>query len=321
MSPDEFSGGKAMNMDTHRMAPTRPRTAWLGPVAVGIALVVGAFVAASYIAGPSSKPDPMRGVIDQAEDQIRTDPNNPALRVSVADAYMKAGRVDEAIAQYQEALQIDAANEDALLGIGLAYREKGLLDEAGTALQTVIENNRDNPVGALSKRLQSAHFYLGLILRDQGRYDDAINELRTALGMNRADADTLFELGKTFALNNNNDDAAAAFELAVAFVPDFKEAYVEIEKLATTMGDQARAQYAGAMLDVLAGNAASAVPTLQTVAEQGKSAHFWWALGYALEQTNDNAGAIAAYQKSVEINPGELLAAESLRQLQGGGEP
>jgi tetratricopeptide (TPR) repeat protein len=310
-----------MNMDTQRMAPARPRTAWLGPIAVGIALVVGALVAASYIAGPSSKPDPMRDVIAKAEDQIRTDPNSAALRVAVADAYMTAGRVDDAIAQYQEALHIEGTREDALYGIGIAYREKGLLDEAGSALQTVVELNKSNPMAAVSKRLQGAHFYLGLVLRDQARYDDAINELRTALGLNRADADTLFELGKTFALNNNNDDAAAALELAVAFVPDFKEAYVEIEKLATAMGDQGRAQYAAAMLEILDGKVSSAIPKLQAVAEQGKSARYWWALGYALEKSNDNAGAIAAYQKSVEINPGELLAAESLRQLQGGGAP
>lgn len=303
-----------------RMATSNFKTAWLGPLAVGIALVVGAFLAASYLAGPSSKPDPMHDVIAKAEDQIRTDPNSAALRVAVADAYMASGRGDDAIAQYEEALRIEPTLEDALYGIGLAYREKGLLDEAGGALMSVIEQNKGNEMAGVSKRLQGAHFYLGLILRDQGRYDDAINELRTALGLNRSDADTIFELGKTFALNNNNEDAAAALELAVAYVPDFKEAYVEIEKLATTMGDQAKAAYAGAMLEVLDGKVSDAVPKLQAVAEQGKSAHYWWALGYALQLSDDNAGAIAAYQKSVEINPGELLAAESLRQLQGGGE-
>ena len=308
-----------MNMDTHRMAPTRARMAWLGPVAVGIALVVGAFVAASYIAGPESKPDPMRDVINKLEDQIRADPNKADLRVAIADAYLKDHRVDEALAQYQEALQIDASREDALYGTGLAYREKGDLDQAGAALQAVIQHNVDNPMGALNERLQGAHFYLGLVLRDQRRYDDAVNELRTALGLNRSDADTLFELGKTFALNGNNDDAAAAFDVALAFVPDFKDAYVEVEKLATVMGDQAKVSYARAMLNIVDGNARDAVPALQAVAEQGQNAHYWWALGYALEKTDDKAGAIAAYQKSVEINPGELLAAESLRQLQEGG--
>lgn len=294
--------------------------AWIGPLAAGIALLAGAFLVASYIASPSSKVDPFKSVVKGLEDQVRADPGSADLRVAIGDAYLKDNRPKDALAQYQEALTIDASREDALYGTGLAYRELGDLAQAGSALQAVVEKNKTNPTAALNKRLQGAHFYLGLILRDQGRYDDAINELRTALGLNRSDADTIFELGKTFALNNNNDDAAAALELAVAYVPDFKEAYVEIEKLATTMGDQARAAYAGAMLEVLDGKVSDAVPKLQAVAEQGKSAHYWWALGYALQLSDDNAGAIAAYQKSVEINPGELLAAESLRQLQGGGE-
>jgi tetratricopeptide (TPR) repeat protein len=310
-----------MNTDTHRMAPTRPKLGWLGPVAVGVALVVGAFVAASYIAGPAGKPDPMQDVINELEGQIRSDPNNAALRVEVADAYMQDGRVDAAVAQYQEALQIEHGRQDATYGLGLAYREQGLLDQAGGALQSVIDKSRDNPLAALDKQVQGAHFYLGFILRDQGRYDDAINEFRTALGMNRSDADTIFELGKTFALNNNNDDAAAAFELTVAFVPDFRDAYVEIEKLATTMGDQAKAQYAGAMLEVLDGKVDDAIPKLQAAAQQGGSAHYWWALGYTLQKSGDNAGAIAAYQKSVAINPAELMAAQSLQQLQGGETP
>lgn len=308
-------------MHTPHMAAPRIKTGWLGPVAVGVALVVGAFLTASYLSGPSASPDPMKDVVQRLEEQVRTDPNNADLRVSVADAYMKDKRVTDALTQYQEALRIEGDRQDALYGVGLAYRELGQLDQAGAALQTIVELNRANPVASLDKRLQGAHFYLGLILRDQGRYDDAINELRTALGMNRADADTLFELGKTFAMNGNNEDAAAALDVALAFVPDFKDAYVEVDKLAVAMGDQAKSQYARAMLDVIDGKARDAVPALKSVAEQGQNAHYWWALGYALEKSDDNAGAAAAYQKAVEINPGELLAAESLRQLQGGGEP
>lgn len=310
-------------MDSRRMATpaSRIRLAWLGPVAVGVALVVGAFVVASYVAGPSAKPNPMADTIAKLEDQIRADPQNADLRVQVADAYLSQSRAQEGLDQYQEALQIDANREDALYGLGLAYRQLGDLDHAGAALQTVIQMNVSNPTAALDKRLQGAHFYLGLILRDQGRYDDAINELRTALSLNRADADTVFELGKTFALAGQNDDAASAFDVALAFVPEFEDAYVEMGTLATAMGDQAKAQYAQAMLDVLHGKAKDAIPTLQGVAQGASSARYWWGLGYALEKTDDKAGAVAAYQKAVDINPGELLAAESLRRLQGGGKP
>lgn len=301
------------------MTTSHSKLAWVGPLAAGIALLGGAFLVASYITSPSSKADPFKGVIKSLEDQVRSDPGSADLRVAVGDAYMKDDRPKEALAQYQEALTIDGSREDALYGSGLAFRELGDLEAAGAALQAVVENNKDNESAPLNKRLQGAHFYLGLILREQARYDDAINELRTALGMNRADADTLFELGKTFALNGNNDDASAALELALAFVPDFKEAYTELEKLSVATGDEVKATYAGAMLQVLDGKPRDAVPKLQTVAEQSESAHYWWALGFALEKSEDKEGAIAAYQKAVAINPGELLAAEALRQLQGGG--
>jgi superkiller protein 3 len=311
-------------METQRVAVSRIRLAWLGPVAVGTALVIVAFFLASYLAGSGGTSDPMAGVVSTLEDQIRADPQNANLRVQVADAYLTQHRAQEALEQYQEALQIDSSREDALFGLGLAQRELGNLDQAGAAFQTVVQMSASNPTAALDKRLQGAHFYLGLILREQGRYDDAINELRTALGLNRADADTLFELGKTFALAGQNDDAAAALDVALAFVPEFEEAYVEMGKLATATGDQVKAQYAQAMLDVLHGKAGDAVPTLQSVAQGAKSARYWWGLGYALEKTGDNAGALAAYQKAVDINPGELLAAESLRRLQaseGSGTP
>ena len=299
--------------------PSRFRLTFLGPVAVGLVLVVGAFVVASIFTGGSGKTDPTKASIAKAEEQVRNDPNSAELRVAVADAYLAAHRVDDALAQYHEALNIEPNREDALYGLGLAEKEKGDLNAAGVALQGVIQMNAGKENAALNPRLQGAHFYLGQVLRDQGRYDDAINEFRAALGLNRSDADTLFELAKTFALNGNNDDASQAFGVALAFVPDFREAYVEVQKLATTMGDQNKADYARAMLMVLDGKAKDAVPLLQQAAEKGGDAHFYWALGYALEKTNDRAGATAAYQKAVDINPGEQMAAESLNRLQAGG--
>lgn len=299
--------------------PTRFKLSFLGPVAVGVILIVAAAVVASIFTGGSGKSDPLKAAVSKAEEQVRNDPNSVELRVAVADAYLKAHRVDDALNQYHEALNIDPNRQDALYGLGLAEQQKGDLNAAGVALSSVISMNKGKEGAALNPRLQGAHFYLGQVLREQGRYDDAINEFRTALGLNRSDADTLFELAKTFALNGNNDDASQAFDVALAFVPDFREAYVEVEKLANTMGNQARADYARAMIMVLDGKSADAVPILLQAAEQGGNAHYYWGLGWALEKTDDKAGAMAAYQKAVDIDPGEQMAAESLRRLQAGG--
>lgn len=295
------------------------RSRWAVPVVTGLALVLAAWVIGSYVAGPARAPDPMGAVVKQLEAKVRASPQNADYRVAVADAYMKEHRPAEALTQYEEALRIDSKREDALYGSGLAYWKLGQLERAGAALQSVVKMNVSNPTGVLNARVQGAHYYLGLILRDEGRYDDAVNELRIALSLNKGDADTLLELGKTFVLVGKKSDAASAFDMAVAFVPEFPEAYAEMAKLATAMGDTAKARYAQAMIETLQGKARNAIPTLREVAAQGKTAHYWWGLGYALEKTRDAAGAEAAYKKAVELNPSDLLAAESLRRMQAQG--
>jgi hypothetical protein len=86
MTLDEFR--KERPAYTSKTAGSNFKAGWLGPVAVGVALVVGAFVAASYIVGPA-EPDPFEGVITRLEEQVHTDPSSADLRVAVAGAYMK----------------------------------------------------------------------------------------------------------------------------------------------------------------------------------------------------------------------------------------
>lgn len=304
-----------------RVAKRAPAMSWLGPIAAGAGAVVAAFVIASYVADSGPGPSALEQMVSDLEEQVRADPANANLRVAVADAYLKDGRAADALAQYEEALRLDDGRVDALFGMGLAYYELGELDQAGAAFQTVVKVNADNPMQALDRRLQGAHYYLGLILRSQGRYDEAINELRIALGLNRADADTLVELGRTFALKGEYEDAAAAFEVAVAFVPDYTEAYRELEAAARALGDEAKATYASAMIEVFKGDPKRAVEPLRKVAQEGHSSRYWWALGYTLEELDDTEGAREAYQRAVDLNPGELLAAEALRRLQEGAQP
>jgi tetratricopeptide (TPR) repeat protein len=297
------------------------RTSWIGPVIGGFALVVAAFAVASYIADAGPGTSALDQLIQDLEAQVRADPGNPDLRVAVADAYLKDGRPRDALTQYEEALRLDDQRIDALYGMGLAYYQLGELDQAGAAFQTVVKLNQDNPMQALDRRLQGAHYYLGLVLREQGRLDNAINEFRIALGLNRADADTLVELGRTFALKEQWEDAVAAFEVAVAYVPDYVEAYRELEAAARAQGDEAKATYARAMIDVVQGDPKQAIEPLREVAEKGQSSRYWWALGFALEKTRDIEGAKDAYRRATDLNPGELLAADALRRLEETTEP
>ena len=137
-------------MNTRPAAPPRMAMSWLGPVAVGVAVVAVAFLTASYLSRPGDAEDPMASVVKDLEEQVRADPQNTGLRVAVGEAYLKAGRSQEALAQYDEALRLDPEREDALYGLGLTYQKLGQPDQAAAAFQAIIEANKDNPNGALT---------------------------------------------------------------------------------------------------------------------------------------------------------------------------
>jgi len=77
------------------------------------------------------------------------------------------GKVDEAIAEYREALRIDPNHRDARYNFGIALYDQGTLDEA---IAEYRENLRINPKDSIG------HYNLGIALYDQGALDEAIVE-------------------------------------------------------------------------------------------------------------------------------------------------
>ncbi len=250
------------------------------------------------------------------EASILSEPNDPGLRLSLANAYLKANRIEEALGQFQQALVIEPKNEEALLGAGVAHMKLGQTEQAVQAFVTIIAQNKENPYAQLNQRLEAAHYYLGRIYREQGKLDEAVNELRLALGINRADADVLYELGLTFQARGEYADAASAFEVALAYVPDFIEAYRGLAEAARAQGDESKATYAEAMILVFEGKLKDGVQRLERLAPESEDSRVWWGLGYANEKLGRLEEAREAYRQAVEINPGELMAADALSRLE-----
>ena len=76
-------------------------------------------------------------------------------------------KLDEAIEQYQNALELDANYQDALHGLGMALFNRGRVDDAILAAKKLIEIDQDDIL---------AHTSLSMFYQAQGRIEDAEKE-------------------------------------------------------------------------------------------------------------------------------------------------
>ncbi len=82
------------------------------------------------------------------------------------------GRIDEAIAQYQQAVEIKPDVAAAHDNLGLALADRSRFDEAIIQYREALK---------IQPRDAEAHYNLGNVLATQGRYDEALTRYREAL--------------------------------------------------------------------------------------------------------------------------------------------
>lgn len=119
---------------------------------------------------------------------IRLDPTNDSYHANLGDIYFSLGRSDDAASEYNMAVRIDPTSTRNRYSLGQAYMQTG--DYAGA-------EQAFKAVNALSPH--DAAFALGQTYHLMGRYDDAINELQSAIEINKDLAYAYLELGFVYA--------------------------------------------------------------------------------------------------------------------------
>jgi tetratricopeptide (TPR) repeat protein len=125
------------------------------------------------------------------------------------------GNVDEAIVQYQKALEINPANAEVHNNLGNILLEKGQVDEAIAHCQRALEINPDN---------SPAHNNLGNALLQKGQVDEAIAHYQRALEISPDIAMVHNNLGGALFQKGNVDEAIAYYQKALQIEPDFAKA-------------------------------------------------------------------------------------------------
>jgi len=69
-------------------------------------------------------------MVAQVQAEIDKDPKNVEKRVMLGNIFYDAGKWDQAIPLYEQALALDATNTDVIVDLGVCYRNVNKLDEA-----------------------------------------------------------------------------------------------------------------------------------------------------------------------------------------------
>jgi tetratricopeptide (TPR) repeat protein len=126
------------------------------------------------------------------------------------------GRVDEAIAHYEEALRIRPDYSNAHINLGTARKSQGRIDEA---FGHFVEALRLNP------RSLEANYNLGVVYAVRGRDDDAIGHYRRALEIDPSHPRVHGNLANALGRQGRIDEAVDHYWKAVQFKPDYQKAY------------------------------------------------------------------------------------------------
>lgn len=181
-----------------------------------------------------------QGKLDDAvaefKEALRIDPRDTTVRLRLAREYQAQGNLEEAIAEYRQVLSTTPHSPDAHNGLGLAYQAQGKLDEAvNEFVEAAIQFLDARVMGA---NLAQAYSNLGLAYMAQGKFYEGMAQIRKALAIDASDAGAIYGLGIMFENRVRPQHAIRCYEVTAKLAPSLpgyahivREAQNRISKL------------------------------------------------------------------------------------------
>ncbi|MGO9243200.1 MAG: tetratricopeptide repeat protein [Verrucomicrobiia bacterium] len=210
---------------------------------------------------------------------------------NLGNALARAGRVPEAIVQYEQALRINPDLAEAHNNLGNLLMRSGRMPEAREHLERALR---------IDPNLAEAHNNLGTALAQTGEITDAIAHYQQALRIQPRYAEAHYNLGIALERAGKREDAIAQFEQALRIEPDFAEAHYN---LGTVLGQAGRMPEAIEHLE-------------QALRIEPDFAEAHANLGNALAQVGRVPEAVAQYKLALRLKPDFAEARTALARLQ-----
>lgn len=225
------------------------------------------------------------GRIDEAEAQfrqaLRLDPQYAFAWYNLGCLLQDEGRMEEAVESYRTARQFAPGLIEAGCNLATVLHAIGRLDEAVTAIAAVLSHHPDYAEG---------YRQLGALLEAEGRNDEAWQCYARAIALEPGDADTAYRAGLVLCRLNRLQEAAAHFRSAIEADKMHGLAYNELGNTLRQLGshEDALKSYAAA---------AKVKPGF---------AEAFCNLGNAYLESGDIASAEKACRRALELDPALL---------------
>lgn len=156
------------------------------------------------------------------KEQVEKDPQNPEHHNVLGNFYVDHQKVEQAIPEYEAALDLNKSEPVYWENLGLAYQQAGRYDEAERAYQNAIEQAPDT--GQYLNRL-------GVFYNTVGKHSEAVPCYQKALEREPGTILYLNNLGIGYTWLQQMDQAEQTFKEVLRYDPDNVRALSELSQL------------------------------------------------------------------------------------------
>jgi tetratricopeptide (TPR) repeat protein len=181
-----------------------------------------------------------KGRLDEAiaeyQEALLIKPDEPESHNNLGNALLQKGHADEAIRQFQQALQFTPGEAEMHYNLGNAFLQKGSVDDAVAQYREALQ---------IRPGYAAAHVNLSNALLQKGQVDEAIAHYGQALQIQPDFAVAHRNLGLALCRKGRADDAIVQYQQALQINPNYVDAHVDLGNVLLQKGraDEAMAQF------------------------------------------------------------------------------
>jgi tetratricopeptide (TPR) repeat protein len=164
---------------------------------------------------------------------LQIKPDNAAAYINLGHTHMEMGQYQQAMADFDRAIEIEPDNALAHLARGSVHRMLGQYQRAIADLNWVIQIEPDNAL---------AHFGRGNSYLSLGRYQQAIADFNKAIQIEPYNAEAYISRGLAHYNLDRHKQAIADYDKAIGIEPDDAKAYYGRGVAYTKLGQPERAR-------------------------------------------------------------------------------